>query len=111
MSHFPKYMDLENYRNSIRELDMYPDSVGLAMLALGLAGEAGEIANKVKKVYRDNTEIPYEALLSECGDTLWYLTRIIDTLQAQVGEVAASNYAKLIDRRLRNVLQGSGDNR
>lgn len=82
---------------------------------LGTIGEAGEIAEKVKKILRDgNFEIGEQEknlLLKEKGDVLWYLADGAQNLGSNLGEVAQINMDKLRDRRERNQLQGSGDNR
>jgi NTP pyrophosphatase (non-canonical NTP hydrolase) len=82
---------------------------------LGLLGEAGELANKYKKVIRDDNGIlsmdKREALIDELGDVLWYATALADDLGISLGEVAQRNYKKLKSRRERGVLKGSGDNR
>jgi NTP pyrophosphatase (non-canonical NTP hydrolase) len=87
----------------------------LAYTALGLAGEAGEIANKVKKVLRDDngvlTKDKATEISKELGDVLWYLARVAEEIGTRLGGVAEGNIAKLYDRMQRGVIQGSGDNR
>lgn len=81
----------------------------------GLLGEAGEIAEKVKKMLRDGSfEIgsnEKDLLLKEKGDVLWYIADGAQNLGSNLGEVAQLNMDKLRSRRERDVLQGSGDNR
>jgi NTP pyrophosphatase (non-canonical NTP hydrolase) len=83
--------------------------------ALGLAGEAGEVANKVKKVLRDHdgnfNDETRTAIIDEIGDVLWYCARLATELGTSLGEVAAANIDKLYDRKTRNALHGSGDDR
>lgn len=83
--------------------------------ALGLVGEAGEIANKVKKVMRDNFGILEEDkrkdLEKEIGDVLWYLAELSTALDIDLNKVAEDNLAKLFSRKERGVIKGSGDNR
>ena len=88
----------------------YGDKEALSYCALGLTGEAGEYAEKVKKYLRDGT-FDKQAMLKELGDVLWYLTRSANELGFNLNEVAQMNYEKLKDRQQRNVLAGSGDNR
>lgn len=82
---------------------------------LGLANEAGEVAGKVKKIFRDRggaiTDADREALALELGDVLWYLSELCTRLGIPLGEVAAKNIAKLADRAARGVISGDGDHR
>lgn len=88
-----------------------PTARNLYYMALGLAGEAGEVANKVKKIMRDGTEPDIKDLKSELGDVLWYVSGLATVLGISLGDVAATNLAKLKDRQERNKIGGSGDNR
>lgn len=84
----------------------------LFYLALGLNGEAGEVANKIKKLYRD--DLPHSErknIISECGDVLWYLIRLIRVLGGNPEAVVCENWAKLQSRKDRGVLHGGGDKR
>jgi NTP pyrophosphatase (non-canonical NTP hydrolase) len=82
---------------------------------LGLTGEAGEVANKVKKIYRDNdgelTEEKREELKGELGGVLWYVTALAQELDLTLEELFQYNYDQITDRQERGVLHGSGDNR
>jgi len=103
------------YTSWQRPIDLYPehnkpDNV-LALYALGLTGEAGEVAEKVKKFYRDRTGIDHKALLKELGDVVWYATAISRWLGYTLQDVMDANVAKLNDRHARGVGHGSGDNR
>jgi NTP pyrophosphatase (non-canonical NTP hydrolase) len=84
-------------------------------LALGLNGEAGEVAEVIKKVLRDDagafTAVTKDKLLKEMGDVLWYLARLADVTGFSLEVVAQFNLDKLADRKQRLVLNGSGDNR
>ena len=107
-------------------LDAYQELTGLTAIypnkgknmsypTLGLCGEAGEIANKVKKIYRDHDGVltnGYREILSdELGDVLWYVAAIASELGVSLGEVAMNNVDKLTDRKARNKLGGDGDKR
>lgn len=82
---------------------------------LGLTNEAGEVAGKVKKIFRDRggviTGPDREALALELGDVLWYLSELCTRLGIPLEEVAAKNIAKLADRAARGVISGDGDHR
>lgn len=103
-------MDFDYYQNKTQSTAIYPEDQALEYLALGLNGESGEVAEKIKKHIRDGKEID-EDFAKELGDVLWYLARLIDELDADMSAVARSNLEKLLDRQERNKLQGSGDNR
>lgn len=80
---------------------------------LGLVNEAGEVAGKVKKIFRDKGgkigEEERQALKGELGDVLWYLAQICTELDLTLEEVAAYNLEKLFDRLERGVIRGDGD--
>ena len=82
---------------------------------LGLVNEAGEVAGKIKKIFRDKngvfSEADKEALKGELGDVLWYLTQICTNLGLSLEEVAEANLDKLFSRLERGVIQGDGDQR
>ena len=103
-------MKFDHYQDKTAETAIYPEDQALEYLALGLNGEAGEVAEKVKKHIRDGKELD-EDFAKELGDVLWYLARLIDELDADFSDVADANLDKLFDRKDRDKLQGSGDNR
>jgi NTP pyrophosphatase (non-canonical NTP hydrolase) len=82
---------------------------------LGLVNEAGELAGKVKKIFRDKGgvvgEEEREALKYELGDVLWYLAQIATELDLSLDEIAQANLSKLASRLERGVIRGDGDNR
>ena len=88
--------------------------LGLSYTANGL-GEVGEIQGKVKKILRDQggniTDANREDLMKELGDVLWYVSAMCSELGLSMEEVAQSNIDKLFDRKQRDKLTGSGDNR
>lgn len=103
-------MKFDNYQEKTAETAIYPEDQALEYLALGLNGESGEVAEKVKKHIRDGKELD-EDFAKELGDVLWYLARLIDELGADFSDVADANLDKLFDRKDRDKIQGSGDNR
>ena len=104
------------YQARACETAIFPKHQALEYLTLGLTGEAGEIANKVKKFIRDGAapdeyaakkiEIGYEI-----GDVLWYCAVLADELDMNLGHIMEKNLEKLHDRKKRGKLSGSGDNR
>ncbi len=106
-------MDIRSYQLLAEEYMMYPRRIAYEYPALGLAGEAGEVANKVKKLSRDHLDPKdlQEDIKSELGDVLWYLAAVATEFDISLTDVAADNLRKLEDRRARGVIGGSGDNR
>jgi len=111
-------MTFNNYQTNASRTAFYPRDLandGLYYTTLGLVGEAGEIANKVKKIMRDNDgKLSKEAkagIYAELGDVLWYCANIADELGVNLEDVAKSNLIKLADRLKRGKIKGSGDNR
>lgn len=97
---------------------MFEGKVGeykLMYLCLGLAGESGEVIEKIKHVIRDNegvmTEEKREAIKQELGDVLWYLSQIARTCDLPFDDVARANIKKLTDRHRRGVIRSEGDAR
>ena len=82
---------------------------------LGLVNEAGEVAGKIKKIFRDKggkvSEADKQALKAELGDVLWYLTQICTNLGLSLEDVAEANLDKLFSRLERGTIGGDGDNR
>jgi NTP pyrophosphatase (non-canonical NTP hydrolase) len=109
-------MNFTDYQTKSRVTAKYP-AIGHAVIypTLGLVNEAGEVAGKIKKVFRDkNGEISpetREALKAELGDVLWYLAQTCTELELSLDEVAESNIHKLLDRQARGKIHGDGDNR
>lgn len=89
--------------------------------ALGLANEAGEVIGKIKKLIRDQeiafdgttklTQSQRESIASELGDVLWYVAALARDIDYSLNDVAIQNLWKLEDRKARNKIGGSGDNR
>lgn len=109
-------MNFSDYQTRSRTTAQYP-SIGHPVIypVLGLANEAGEVAGKVKKIFRDKSgvigEAEREALKAELGDVLWYIAQVCAELGLSLDEVAESNIAKLLDRQARGKIRGDGDNR
>lgn len=106
-------MDMNEYQEFTRTTAVYPKHSAVAYLGLGLAGEAGEVADKVKKVLRGDFtfEASLSSIVAELGDVLWYIARIADELDVDLADVAAVNKDKLTDRKGRGAIRGSGDTR
>jgi NTP pyrophosphatase (non-canonical NTP hydrolase) len=108
-------MDLSDYQRRSRATAEYPREAWLAYPALGLAGEAGEVAEHAKKAIRDDagsvTDERRAAMAKELGDVLWYVAQIASELGLDLDEIAQGNLEKLLSRQRRGVLSGSGDER
>lgn len=79
---------------------------------LGLAGEAGEVANKVKKLLRDgDSDEKREAIIAELGDVLWYLSQLASEFNVALNDVLIDNLEKIRGRRERGTIGGEGDKR
>ena len=109
-------MNLNEYLLKSRKTALYPD-VGENFIypTLGLTGEAGEVAEKVKKVLRDKEgffdQQAKDAIKLELGDVLWYIAQLSTELGFKLEDVAEENLKKLSSRSVRGKLSGEGDNR
>jgi NTP pyrophosphatase (non-canonical NTP hydrolase) len=110
-----KNMTLNEYQNKAVETAIYGSGNNIIYPTLGLVGEAGEVANKVKKVLRDNngqfTDDKKKEIAFELGDSLWYIAALARDLGYSLDEIAYGNIHKLASRKERNMIGGSGDNR
>lgn len=118
-------MDFNEYQKQAKKTALYPKNEvsGLAYVALGLNGEAGEVAEIIKKIIRDENVSKDSGLLNkaidkklddltkELGDVLWYVASTCSELGILMENVAQTNIKKLQSRKERNVIKGSGDNR
>ena len=109
-------MTFEEYQKKSRETALYPNKDNNFIYpTLGLTGEAGEVAEKIKKVIRDKDGIVDAetkiAINKELGDVLWYLSQIATELNLDLEKVAQDNINKLQNRLKNNTLHGEGDNR
>lgn len=105
--------NLNNYQMQAREFAIYPESSRVTYPALGLAGEAGEVADKVKKIIRDNRDdAQFKGdIAKEIGDVLWYCAVLADDLGFSLQQVAEMNIYKLKSRKSAGKIGGSGDDR
>jgi NTP pyrophosphatase (non-canonical NTP hydrolase) len=110
------FADYDKFTN---ETDSGNYGNGLVYPALGIAGEAGEVADKVKKLWRNkNVQYGHElteedslALKHELGDVMWYISAMARRLGSSLEQVVELNIKKLTDRRARGVIKSEGDNR
>lgn len=109
-------MTLNEYQANALSTAIFPKDCDVPYLALALCGEAGEVADKVKKVIRDkggdfdNPETRLE-IAQEAGDCLWYLANLANSLGLCLNDVAIMNIEKIKVRKQKGTLHGSGDNR
>lgn len=103
----------DSYQQSARKTAFCPPEHKITYPAVGLAGEAGELANKVKKLLRgdSNRDELMAGIKAEMGDILWYLSALADDIGVSLAEVAGENIAKLASRYERDTLRGAGDER
>ncbi len=109
-------MNFKEYQEQSRKTAIYPNlNNNYVYPVLGLSGESGEVAEKFKKIIRDDDgQISLEKKIEiekELGDVLWYLSQIASELKLDLGQIAQKNIEKLQSRMNRDKLSGSGDNR
>ena len=111
-------MDFDEYEKLASRTGVFEGKVAenpLMYLGLGVTSEAGEVADKIKKIMRNDQGVisteRKEALKFELGDVLWYLSQISRQIGIPFSEVATANIEKLADRAKRNVISSDGDNR
>lgn len=109
-------LTFDEYQTQALKTVCYDQSIGPYYTILGLCGETGEIADKLKKIYRDKdwkniSKEDRQAILKEVGDVLWYVSKICDDFNVSFSEVAQLNLDKINKRKLTNTLHGEGDNR
>jgi len=107
------FMEFNEYQNKAKETAEYPNSLNGAVFytAIGLAGEVGELLNKIKKIARDNITLDKDDIAYELGDILWYLSELARAMNIDLDYVAIKNLEKLRSRKERGTLHGSGDHR
>ena len=109
-------MSVNEYQTKAIDTAIYPSKGrNLSYPALGLTGEAGEVADKIKKLFRDKqgvlSEEDRKEIAKELGDTLWYIAAMAYELAYDLDDIAQMNLDKLDDRKERGVISGDGDNR
>jgi NTP pyrophosphatase (non-canonical NTP hydrolase) len=108
-------MDFSHYQRETIKTAIYPREHAVVYPALGLAGEAGEVAGKVKKALRDEdgtfSDDRKNAIRLELGDVLWYVAQVASDLGLELEDIAAANLLKLAGRQGRGALGGDGDYR
>jgi len=109
-------MNFKEYQKLSRKTAIYPKKgKNFIYPVLGLVGESGEVAEKIKKVLRDKggkiDKTTKDEITKELGDVLWYVSQISTELGILLDEVASNNIDKLFSRKKRNKISGSGDNR
>jgi len=112
---YKKVSDLDMYQKVAITTAIYPREQAIIYPTLGLTGEAGEVANKVKKIIRDGSDSKDEKLVSEIkaeiGDCLWYIAVLADDFNIKLSDIASANIEKLATRKSKGTIHGSGDNR
>lgn len=113
-------LTLNDYQQQAKETAIYPDAGtgsarALSYVALGLAGEAGEVANKIKKILRDANGVVTpehrEMIGKELGDVLWYGAMLAREIHVPLDIIAGANLEKLFARKEAGTIGGSGDDR
>lgn len=108
-------MTFDEYQREANKTASYPEKDALYYCGLGLAGESGEVAEKLKKIIRDSNGVlsaeKKEDIIKEIGDVLWYVSQLSTVLEIPLEDVAQRNLDKLSDRQKRNALLGDGDER
>lgn len=104
-------MTIKEYHEFVKGMKVYPEKHAIIYPALGISGESGEIAEKVKKWLRGDKELDKAEVVKELGDVMWYITSMADDLGYSLQDVIDMNVAKLTSRKERGVQKGDGDNR
>jgi NTP pyrophosphatase (non-canonical NTP hydrolase) len=104
---------MNEYQEQAIKSAVYPKQEGIYYTTLGLVGEAGEVAEKVKKMIRDDKTLSEckDDLIHELGDVLWYLANLGNEIGVSLEEISLRNIVKLEGRMKRNTIHGNGDNR
>lgn len=108
-------LTFNNYQEAAYKTAIYPQELKILYPVIGLAGETGEVAEKIKKVLRDNNGIFSEEkkmeIAKELGDVLWYLSSIATDMGYSLDEIARMNLQKISARKENDHIHGEGDNR
>ena len=112
---YKKESDLDLYQKVALTTAIYPREQAIIYPTLGLTGEAGEVANKVKKIIRDgsnkNDDSMVSEIKSEIGDCLWYIAVLANDIGCKLSDIANTNLIKLENRKKKGTIHGSGDKR
>ena len=112
---YKKVSDLDMYQQVAKQTAIYPREQAIIYPTLGLTGEAGEVANKVKKIIRDDgnkiNESVVQEISAEIGDCLWYISVLADDIGIKLSDIANANLIKLANRKEKGTIHGSGDKR
>jgi NTP pyrophosphatase (non-canonical NTP hydrolase) len=104
-------MDFNEYQKKSQDTWIFNEK-GFIRVILGICGESGEIAEKIKKHYRGDTSLYLrEEMTKELGDLLYYIARCADYMELNLEDIAKFNIEKLKSRKERNKIKGSGDER
>ena len=108
-------LTFKEYQEETKATASYPKDIAVLFCTVALAGETGEVCEKIKKVFRDHNGVfTWEkklAIAKELGDALWYMSQLAAELDLDLEGVASDNLKKLRDRILKDKLSGSGDDR
>jgi len=113
-------MEINSYQEECRKTDVGTAAQdclnpGWLYYILGGVGEMGELTEKIKKLFRDKNGIIddefRDVLIKECGDVMWYLSRLLDHFDIRFDQVLITNIEKLTSRMERGKIHGDGDNR
>ena len=109
---YKRISDLDMYQKVAKTTAIYPREQAIIYPSLGLTGEAGEVANKVKKIIRNGTnQNIIQEISNEIGDCLWYVAVLADDIGCKLSDIANNNLIKLENRKKNGTLHGSGDQR
>ena len=112
---YKKVSDLDMYQQVAKQTAIYPREQAIIYPTLGLTGEAGEVANKVKKIIRDDGNKINKGLVqeisAEIGDCLWYISVLADDIGVKLSDIANGNLEKLANRKKKGTIHGAGDDR
>lgn len=105
--------EFNEYQEFVKSMKLYPEQYSIIYPALGIAGEAGEVNEKIKKWLRGDNDgfLDKKEVAKELGDLSWYISSMADDLGFTLQEIIDMNVEKLTSRKERGVRQGNGDNR
>ncbi len=108
-------MEMNEYQQAALQTAVYPQEMKIVYPLIGITGETGEVAEKIKKVIRDNNAVfsddDRREIAKEIGDILWYISSLSSDIGYSLDEIAAMNIDKITSRNERGKIHGEGDNR